>query len=127
MHYPQTVSPPPPPPPPPPAPQQTAFIENPIWVQRPTVEDMQRYYPRRALERGEAGRVILDCTVIYGGRLSCRVRSENPSGRGFGEAALSVAREFRIAATQPDGSPTNGARLTVPIAFQVDDNDGRRR
>ncbi len=126
IQYPATTA-PPPSPPPPPSPQQPLVIENPVWVQRPTLEDMQRYYPRRALENGEAGRVILDCSVIYGGRLSCRVRSETPSGQGFGEAAIAIAREFRIAATQPDGTPTNGARLTVPIVFQVDDNDGRRR
>ncbi len=52
-----------------------------------------RYYPRRALDIGQEGRVVLDCVVPNdGGRPSpCRIAAETPEDFGFGEAALGIA------------------------------------
>jgi protein TonB len=53
------------------------------------------------------------------GRISCSVINEDPSGWGFGEAAMRISRSFRMAAQTADGRPTNGGRIRVPISFRL--------
>ncbi len=103
---------------PPPAPV-AAVITNPTWLERPNGRDFQREYPERALEREREGRVVLDCVVNASGRISCSVASEDPTGWGFGPAALRISRSFRMAPATSDGSPTDGGRVRVPIAFRL--------
>jgi protein TonB len=47
------------------------------------------------------------------------VISEDPTGWGFGEAALRISRNFRAAAQTNDGRPTSGGRTRVPISFRL--------
>jgi protein TonB len=101
---------------PPPAP---AYI-NATFLERPNGRDFERLFPRRALERGASGSVVLDCSVAASGRLSCAVASETPAGWGFGEASLRAAQEFRVAPATADGRPTSGGRLSVPMTWRVD-------
>ncbi|MBL8531036.1 MAG: TonB family protein, partial [Hyphomonadaceae bacterium] len=82
---------------PPPAPPTPSVITDPTWIERPTGRDFARFYPPRALERNQEGRVTLDCIVNADGRISCTVTSEEPSGWGFGEAAVRISRSFRMA------------------------------
>lgn len=103
------------PPPAPPSPVLTGMQ----WLQRPSSQDFNRYYPSRAMEREQEGRVILDCLVSADGRIACSVISENPTGWGFGEAAVRISRNFRAAAQTSDGRPTSGGRTRVPITFQL--------
>jgi protein TonB len=104
---------------PPPAPPTPSVITNPQWLQRPDARDFARYYPPRALERGQEGRVSLDCIVSADGRISCTVTSEDPTGWGFGEAAVRISRHFRMAPATRDGVPTSGGRVRVPIRFNL--------
>ena len=104
---------------PPPAPPTPAVLTGMVWLQRPSSQDFNRYYPPRALEREQEGRVMLDCLVDAGGRISCTVISEDPTGWGFGEAALRISRNFRAAAQTSDGRPTSGGRTRVPISFRL--------
>ncbi|HRP10723.1 MAG TPA: energy transducer TonB, partial [Terricaulis sp.] len=104
---------------PPPAPPTPSVITDPTWVQRPDGRDFARHYPPRALDRGQEGRVTLDCIVNADGRISCTVTSEEPSGWGFGEAAIRISRSFRMAPATRDGAPTSGGRVRVPIRFNV--------
>lgn len=106
----------PPPPPAPPAPPQ---ITDPTWIERPSGRDFARYYPERAIEREREGRVVLNCVVGSDGRISCTVSSEDPTGWGFGEAALRISRHFRMAPATADGRPTDGGRVRVPINFRL--------
>ena len=110
---------PPPPPPAPPPPQAPAVISNPTWIERPNASDFTRYYPPRALSDGQGGRVLLSCVVGATGRIECSVASEDPSGYGFGQAALRISRHFRMSPRLEDGRPTEGGRVRVPISFQV--------
>jgi protein TonB len=110
---------PPTPPPPPPPPQAPAVISNPSWIERPNASDFTRYYPPRALSDGQGGRVLLSCVVGANGRIDCSVASEDPSGYGFGQAALRISRHFRMSPRLEDGRPTEGGRVRVPISFQV--------
>lgn len=102
----------------PPSPPAPIYL-NAAFVEQPNGRDFARLYPRRALERGVGGRVVLDCTVAATGRLSCAVGSEDPTGWGFGEASLRAAQQFRVAPATADGRPTSGGRLRVPMSWQL--------
>lgn len=104
---------------PPPAPPTPGVITGAIWLQRPGARDFDRYYPDRARDRDQEGRVTLDCLVSADGRISCSVVNEDPQGWGFGEAALRISQSFRMAAQTADGRPTTGGRIRVPISFRL--------
>jgi TonB family protein len=90
------------------------------WARAPNARDFARFYPHRALEQGRSGRVVLDCVAAASGALDCSVAEENPVGWGFGDAAISIARQARIEPTTPDGRSVAGAHVRVPLAFRAD-------
>ncbi len=104
---------------PPPAPPTPAVLTGVTWLEQPNANDYVRYYPPRAMERDQEARVQLDCLVSADGRISCTVTSEDPTGWGFGEASLRVARHFRVAATTADGRPTSGGRIRRTIVWRL--------
>jgi protein TonB len=89
-------------------------ITSPYWTRRP--ENLARYYPRRALERGVEGAVMLDCIVRVNGTLQCTPVSETPAGWGFAEAALRISREHAMTPAMRNGLPAEGRyRMRVPF------------
>jgi protein TonB len=89
-------------------------ITDPQWLRRP--RNLQRYYPRAAITRGVEGLVVLDCMVATTGDLRCRVISETPGEWGFGDAALRIAAEHRMAPARSNGTPVEGRyRMRVPF------------
>lgn len=90
------------------------------FAQRPSSSDFSRHFPRRALNQGIEGRVTLVCNVRRDLRLACNIAEENPPGEGFGAAALRIARRFRAEREFPDGRPTVGAHVRVPMVFRVE-------
>lgn len=101
-----------------PAPPAPLYI-NATFLERPNGRDFERLFPRRALERGMSGNVVLDCRVAANGRLSCAIAAEDPQGWGFGEASLRAAQQFRVAPATADGQATSGGRLRVPISWRI--------
>lgn len=90
------------------------------WVERPSADDFERYYPAWALWFGVEGRARLQCTVAVGGQLTeCSVLEETPAGWGFGAAAIRLTRHFRAADAMADGRSMIGARVSIPIRFQI--------
>ncbi len=71
------------------------------------------------------GHVVLECTVDTSGRLNdCAVASEDPVGKGFGEAALKLSKSMRFHA--PSGAPNKGrAKLRVPVTFKLAPEGGK--
>jgi periplasmic protein TonB len=95
-------------------------IVAPAWAERsPTAADIRRVYPQVALDAGIEARVILLCTVQASRDLACTVDSEGTTGYGFGQAALSVARLFRVKPAEPDAPTAVGRMVRVPIRFAV--------
>ncbi len=114
------VPPTPPAPPAPLAPPTPPVVTNPDWVRRPTSRDVGRFFPVRAIERDRSGVVVLHCTVRIDGTLSCVVNSEDPSGWGFGAAALNLSRAFQMVPATVDGQAVE-ARYILRIPFQLHD------
>ena len=95
----------------------TPEITNPRWLRQP--RDLARYYPARALARGETGSVLLNCRVDVGGALHCSVVSETPEGWGFGDAALRIAQDYRMVPAMRDGVAVEGRyRMRVPFEMR---------
>ena len=102
------------------APSGPARIDKPSWIQMPTADQMERHYPRRALENGTTGSAVLRCAVTITGNVSaCSVISETPAGEGFGAAALKLSRYFRMSPKAVDGKAVGGAIVDVKLAFTL--------
>lgn len=102
-----------------PAPTWGLEISDVQWVREPSSRDFARYFPRRALDEGQSGNVTLDCVIGGNGRLNCSVASESPSGYGFGEAALNIARQTRVRTQLRDGNSASGRHLRLPLSFRA--------
>lgn len=103
-----------------PTPPADPVIRNPQWVRRPTAEQLLAAYPDRALEREISGRAVLSCGVRADGAMTgCSVLSETPDSAGFGRAALSLSRHFRLSPRTVDGAIVEGARVSIPISFTL--------
>lgn len=83
------------------------------WVRQASARHFANAYPSRAAGAGLSGAAVLCCTVLADGRLDCTVPFEWPSGYGFGEATLRIARELQLA----NGEELEGGRLRRQIAW----------
>ncbi len=97
---------------------------RPNWIERPSADDLSRYYPDRAARQGVSGEVMMTCQVRVDGRLNdCRIQSEVPKGQHFGEAALRLSPKFRM--IPPDDLKTAPGEVTVPLVFQIPKGEKR--
>lgn len=104
----------------PPLPSAGFSLSDVRWIREPSARDFARFYPHRALDQGRSGRVVLDCVITGRGGLDCSVAEENPSGWGFGDAAVNIARQARVEPTTRDGRSIAGEHLRLPLHFRAD-------
>jgi protein TonB len=104
------------------APRPPSVITSPRWASQPSAAQMASAYPRRALENGTSGSASLNCLVSAAGTLSnCAITSQTPASAGFGRAADSLTRYFRMSPGMVDGRPIDGARVAFTVRFAVSD------
>jgi TonB family protein len=97
---------------------QGAVVGKPNWVDIPPNEDFQTAFAKPGPASGTV-RVALQCVVQQGGSLSgCSVEREEPSGRGYGDAALSLARGFKLSTWTMEGLPVVGGKVNVPLRYE---------
>lgn len=98
---------------------QTFNVKTPIWTALPTVGEIQAAVPKTEGGPNNA-RVTLVCDVQAGGTLSgCVVDREEPAGQGFGAAILTLAPKFQVGLLSGEGMPTVGAKVRVPVRFDL--------
>lgn len=94
-------------------------VGKPMWASLPSAEATASAFG--ALSKSVEGtvRVMLTCTVQPGGTVGgCTVASENPAGKGVGEAALALAPHFRLTTWTMEGLPTIGATINIPLRYE---------
>ncbi len=94
-------------------------VAQPAWSALPTAQDFQASFPQTA-NGVNTVRVALVCDVTAGGALAgCSVDREEPAGQGYGQGALALAPKFRVSPWSLQGEPTVGAKVRVPIRFEL--------
>ncbi len=89
--------------------------ELPAFIDRPTPGAFASAYPRAAAAMGLSGRAVMHCQVASDGRLQrCQLAREYPAGAGFGAAAMSLARYYRV---DPMSEAARRGALELPIGF----------
>jgi TonB family protein len=95
-------------------------IDKPDWASKPTGDDLERFFPKRAQDESVSGKATIKCGVTAEGLLDrCKVLKEAPKGYGFGEAALAMASTFRMSPKRVDGQVVEGGQVTIPLVFNV--------
>lgn len=95
------------------------LVTKPVWSTLPSAEDFQASFPKTANGVNEV-RVALICAASAGGLLTgCGVDREEPAGQGYGQGALALGPKFRVGPWSLDGMATAGAKVRVPIRYQL--------
>lgn len=98
-------------------------IRAPDWTRLPDPQKALSLFPPQAAKAGiKSGKGMVKCTVMADGHLSnCKAIREDPAALGFGEAAVSLASALTINPWTRDGRPVEGAEITLPLKFVLDE------
>ncbi|RAK52971.1 TonB family protein [Phenylobacterium deserti] len=92
-------------------------VEN-DWIKRPTANDIAVVWPKEAWAEGLGGYAVVACKVTTFGRMTnCQADSEEPAGKGFGQAAILLTPQMLMKPRLVDGVPVEG-EVRIPIRFK---------
>lgn len=95
-----------------------APVTEPVWVRRPSGEDIALAYPAGAMRAGIEGAATLDCIATEGGTLTnCGLVTETPDGMGFGAATLKLSARFLMKPRDQQGQPVAGRPFKLVARF----------
>jgi hypothetical protein len=88
-----------------------------------TAAQLERHYPRAALDAGQAGDVMVACHIFEDGSVLCGNprAADAATVERFGEAAVTIAEYLFAAPTLRDGSPSVGVVFDISIGFRLAD------
>lgn len=94
------------------------MVSQPAWLQTPSAEDVGRVTPLLPDPPDEV-HVLMACRItVAGGLEACTIRSETPSGLGYGAAALALAPIFKMPAVDLEGRPVAGRTVQIPLIWK---------
>lgn len=93
-------------------------------VAKPSDAQVQAAYPPRALDNQVQGGAVIECVVTLAGKLAeCHVYDEEPTGYGFGQAALDLASDFTLKPRLIDGEAVGGTPVKIGVNFSSQSPD----
>ena len=94
------------------------IVKSASIVTQPTNAQIQAEYPPRALDNQMQGGAVIECVVTLTGKLAeCHVYDEQPTGYGFGQAALDLAGDFVLKPRLIDGEAVGGSPVKISVNF----------
>lgn len=90
------------------------------WTRAPGAADLLAAYPQGPRQAGQGGYVVLRCFFRSDRVQGCHSIQEEPSHRGFAEAAIRLSERFR--AVRPRlaaGPPMENTRVVIPFTFDA--------
>lgn len=101
-------------------------ILDPPWTAVPAAQDVRLAWPAKATEK--VATAAVNCRLTKeGGLKSCSVISETPTGRGFGRAALALAKIFKVRLTPDEVEKADDYWVDIPFRFRNPSEDDTRR
>ena len=95
-------------------------VTNPDWAEKPSGEALAESFPKLASMLGVDGMVVVSCLVTAKGATDdCRAVYESPAGLGFADAALGMAKTFKMKPKTIDGRPVDGGSVRFPLHFRL--------
>ncbi|WP_293907229.1 energy transducer TonB [Phenylobacterium sp.] len=95
-------------------------VEKAKVLRTPTDAETEMLYPPDALRHAKMGRAVITCQIAPSTQLEkCVIASEDPPGFGFGAALMQAAKFYRVQPPTVDGTPVAGAKITIPMSFQL--------
>lgn len=90
------------------------------WASKPTMADLMRLYPRRALRLGQGAMISMACKVKSDGTLDgCAIVDMNGADPAFGPATLALEGLFKLRATEDQALSEDG-EVKIPIVWRID-------
>lgn len=104
-----------------------SLVMDPPWLAAPTAAQVVAAWPAEAgaLPSGQA---VLRCDLNKtGGLTSCDVISENPRNKGFGKAAKTLSKSFKVSFGGQNGKDLDDYKIDVPFRFRNPASPDTRR
>lgn len=97
-------------------------IGKPKWAAVPQINDVAAVAPAAAkAAKVYKARVVMACKVVAQGIVeACDVKSAEPAGLGYDQAALMLSKYFRLAVWTEEGLPTVGGTVVIPVRFDLE-------
>jgi len=109
-----------------PAAEDTGRLTEPRWIRTLSANGVELLFPESArADKILTGVGQVNCAAdTHGDLVDCQVAGENPSGKGFGSAALQAAQAMRMNIWTKNGDPVDGRRIVLPIRFTLQEAAG---